>query len=73
MERDNFWRFYGRISLEIVWGFLGENMVNKIARQYPYSFYQEIIFTKRLYLMVIPCMGNVRIRDVSIFRPKMYR
>ena len=26
--------FYGKISLEIVWGFHGENMVNQIARQF---------------------------------------
>ena len=26
------WRFYGKISLEIVLGFHGENMVNQITR-----------------------------------------
>ena len=29
-------RFYGKISLEIVWGFHGENMVNQITRLSPY-------------------------------------
>ena len=26
------WRFYGKISLKIVWGFHGEHMVNLITR-----------------------------------------
>ena len=26
------WRFYGKISLEIVWSFHGENVVNLITR-----------------------------------------
>ena len=36
------WRFYGKISLEIVWEFLGENMVHKITRQSPYLFYHTV-------------------------------
>ena len=31
-----FWKLYGKISLEIVWGFHGENMVNQTTRQSPY-------------------------------------
>ena len=31
-ERYFLWRFYGKISLEIVLGFHGENMVNQITR-----------------------------------------
>ena len=30
------WRFCGKICLEIVWGFHGENMVNPITRQSPH-------------------------------------
>ena len=30
------WRFYGEISLKIVWGVHGENIVNQITRQSPY-------------------------------------
>ena len=30
------WRFYGKISLDIVWGFHAENMANKTTRQSPY-------------------------------------
>ena len=30
------WRFYGKISLEIVYGFDGENMANQMTRQSPY-------------------------------------
>ena len=32
MESDTLWRFYGKISLDIVWGFVGENMINQITR-----------------------------------------
>ena len=30
------WRFYSKISQEIVWNFNGENMVNLITRLSPY-------------------------------------
>ena len=33
MESVLFWRFYGKISLEIVWGFRGENMINQTTIQ----------------------------------------
>ena len=36
------WRFYGKINLEIVWGFHGQNMVDQITRQSPYQFYHKI-------------------------------
>ena len=26
------WRFYGKVSLDIVWGFHGENMANLIIK-----------------------------------------
>ena len=37
VESDTFlWIFYGKISLEIVWGFHRDNMANHITRQSPY-------------------------------------
>ena len=41
MEVILLWRFYGKISLEIVWGCHGGKMVNQITRQSPYHFYHK--------------------------------
>ena len=38
MESDTFMEILWQISLEVVWGFHGENMVNQITRQSPYQF-----------------------------------
>ena len=35
------WRFYGNISLEIVWGFHEENMVNLITRTVVWRLYGD--------------------------------
>ena len=55
------WRFYGKISLEIVWGFHGENMVNQIARTVVWRLYgdsvESDIFLWRFY-------GNVSLEIV---------
>ena len=32
------WRFNGRISLEIAWGFIRENMVNQITSNFHTNF-----------------------------------
>ena len=43
VESDTFlWRFCGKISLEIVWGFHVENIVNQITRQSLCQFYHKI-------------------------------
>ena len=45
------WRFYGKISLEIFWGFHGENVINLITRMVSMEIvWRQCVASDRFYL-----------------------
>ena len=57
MESDTFYGdVIGKISLEVVWDFHRENMVNQITRQLPYQFFQKNTIPKIKMLDNFGCL-----------------